>query len=851
MQLLMPIILRKLFLNNVFVAILAKSIILLAILSTGIDAVAQRYKRSKEAALIPAIDYQSLISKADLIYNKPVKLSQAGQPIGNGRMGSLIWTTPQSLNLQVNRVDIFNIDSNSNTFNGNPPDYCGGAGIVSVDFQSHEAVFDDNTFNQHLSCYDGTIETSGKGIKTNAFVWNKEDVMAIKVTDFRSFQTPALITLRALRPSQTIQGKYSAISKLEIIGDKILLIQEFTEDKFFCKSAVALTIPDRKVKAGIAKDTEVKLSALVGSKDYTILISSAATFDRNVDVVAQAIKKLNAATSKGFDKMLASNKAWWHSFWKQSYIQLHSKDGVADYVSENYAYYLYLMASASRGEYMVKFNGMLWTTDGDSRSWGSPYWGANQSCLYNALLTANKIELLNPMFKTYTRMYETCAIAAKQQWRSKGIYIPETVGFDGPVILPDSIASEMSDLFLLNKPWEQRSNAFKNYAVNKNPHLSRWNSVTGYAPFGYVTHIFSRGAKIAYLYWMNYEYTQDKEWLEKFAYPMVKGIAEFYRNFPNMKRASDGKYHIYHVNDNEPVWNGHNTDEEISAMMGILPVAIKASEILNLDADLRPLWKELLQNLSPLPLSSDFPKLNGKPVTFVKSLLPVRNGDASGLPDLNTMPLWCFDLCTMESKDKEMMKVANNTFDAFFPLGINEATPAGTLTMLPAVGALLGRKDATRYLITNQMKALNEKVLENRMDDLEGNQATTAERLGRSSEALQNALCQSIPPNPGEDAIIRVFPAWPEEWDAQFQLLCRGNFLVSSSYRKGEVEYIRVKSQGGKECRIRNPWGDSEIDIYENGGKIKLPGGALISFQTKINGQYTIVRKGYSLVVSE
>ncbi len=826
---------KNFFLNCVFVLIF---------LSTGNDAIAQRYQHSKEAVIIPAIDYQSLISKADLIYGKPVKLSQAGQPIGNGKMGSLIWTSPQVLSLQLNRVDIFNIDSNSNTFNDNSSNYCGGAGFVDVDFQSNEAVFTDNNFNQHLSCYNGTIETSGKGIKTTAFVWNEEDVMAIKIIDSRDYQTPAMVTLRTLRRPVTIHGKHASISKLEVIGDKIVLIQEFTEDQFFCKSVVAIAIPDNKTRAWIAKDTEIKPSTLIGERDYTILISSAATFDRNVDVVAKAIHQLDVAKSKGYENMLASNKQWWHSFWEHSYIQLQSKDGEADYVSKNYAYYLYLMASSSRGEYMVKFNGMLWTTDGDSRSWGSPYWGANQSCLYNALLAANKIELLNPLFKTYTRMYEKCATAAQQQWGSRGIYIPETVGFDGPTVLPDSIASEMSDLFLLNKPWEQRSNAFKNYAANKNPHLSRWNSVTGYAPFGYVTHIFSRGAKIAYLYWMNYEYTQDKEWLVKFAYPMVKGVAEFYRSFPNMKKAADGKYHIYHVNDNEPVWNGHNTVEEISAMMGILPVAIKASEVLNLDADLRPLWKELLQNLAPLPLSSEFSKFKGKPVTFVKSLLPVRNGNASDLPDLNTMPVWCFDLCTLESKDQQRMKIANNTFDAYFPEGINDKTSAGTLTMLPAVGALLGRKDATRYLIPNQMKALNKPVMDNRMDDMEGYQATTAERLGRSSEALQNALCQSVPPTPGEEAIIRVFPAWPEAWDARFQLLCRGNFLVSSSYRNGEIEFVKIKSQKGKKCRIRNPWIGSEIDIYENNKKIKSQGGDLISFQTQTNGQYTIVRKG-------
>jgi len=49
------------------------------------------------------------------------------------------------------------------------------------------------------------------------------------------------------------------------------------------------------------------------------------------------------------------------------------------------------------------------------------------------------------------------------------------------------------------------------------------------------------------------------------------------------------------------VRGGHNTVEEISSMMGIFPAAIRASEILNIDSDLRLLWKEFLQNLSPLP----------------------------------------------------------------------------------------------------------------------------------------------------------------------------------------------------------------------------------------------------------
>ncbi len=76
-------------------------------------------------------------------------------------------------------------------------------------------------------------------------------------------------------------------------------------------------------------------------------------------------------------------------FWSKGFIRLHSEDGVADSIEQNYTYYLYIMASSSRGRFPAKFNEMIWITGGDKRSWGGHYWGANQECMYNALPAAN------------------------------------------------------------------------------------------------------------------------------------------------------------------------------------------------------------------------------------------------------------------------------------------------------------------------------------------------------------------------------------------------------------------------------------------------------------------------------
>src|SRR5439155_5570447 len=134
----------------------------------------------------------------------------------------------------------------------------------------------------------------------------------------------------------------------------------------------------------------------------------------------------------------------------------------------------------------------------------------------------------------------------------------------------------------------------REFAQTKHPHSSRWNWIEksgwengrwtigerGSGPFGNVSHIMATTAKVAYLFWRRYEFTLDREFLRTRAYPMLRGAAEFYRNFPNLAKEADGKYHIHGVNSNESVWGGRDTDEDLSAMRGVLGALLRASQIL-------------------------------------------------------------------------------------------------------------------------------------------------------------------------------------------------------------------------------------------------------------------------------
>ena len=818
------------------------------------------------STVLSPIDFRTHISKSDLIYDAPARTGEEGMPVGNGVMGTLIWTTPTALRYQLNRVDVFANDATTDNFAQRHSDYCSGVGFLDIDFPGYDEVFTGVDFHQKLSCYDAVVSTDGRRVKTETFVWSDGDVMAVKVLDSRG-GSPVVVRMRTLRPPQTNRGDHRAISTLKAEeNNQMTLTQTFSEKEHLCKSAMAVGISGAEAKVWQTNDAEMTLTVKPGNGAFYIFVSTAATFDKDVDITAEALSKLEKAKATGYDDLFTSHNQWWKGFWERSFINLSSLDGVADNITLYYNYFMYIMGSSYRGDFQAKFNGMIWSTGGDRREWGSQFWGANQGCIFNGLFPANRPELLQPVFKMYFNMSPSLARAAEQEWGSKGIYIPETVGFRGLEELPEDIAAEMRDLYLARKPWSEASPAFLTYAATKIPHNSRWNwkqddgwkdgvwqfSNKGGGAFSQVNHLFSRGAKIAYQYWMQYEYSQDKKWLAEIGYPMVKGVAEFYRNFPNLKKEADGKYHIYYVNDNEPIWGAHNTCEELSSIMGLFPVAIKAATILNVDADLRKAWAEVLANLSPLPLSSDFPEMADQPVRFVRGLQPVVQGNIMGLP---FFPMWSFDLVTLENTDKEWMQICNNSFDASFRNGLDKDTRVGVLSNVPVVGTQIGRVDAARFLIPNQINTgenvmasgnsenpLDGIILRNRMDLREGPQTTSVQRLGCVTDALHNALCQSVPPYPGEATIIRVFPAWPEEWDAQYTLLCRGNFMVSSSSKKGVIEFVEIKSQSGIECKIRNPWGTEEVTIYRNGKQFRKTKANLISFPTKVNEVFVLER---------
>jgi alpha-L-fucosidase 2 len=479
-------------------------------------------------------EFSSAIARGDFDYRYPATRSEEGMPIGNGRMGSLVWTTPWAMKFQINRCDVFAEDSSSVSFPHQDDDYASDCGYVDINLASSGPdVFTADSFNQHLHVYDGLITAKGAGVAARVVAWHAHDVLAVEIDDQRQRPEPINIDLRMLRFAQLYfnemnwqltsnhavvvrTANHYATSQLHIRDGAIVLTQRFAEKQFFDSSAVAIAVLGRESRARFLNESTVQLSAVPSAGKFTILIASAATFDRSQDVGGVALNELSAARSEGdFPTLARENAMWWHDFWAGGYVTMHSADGQADFVGANYLYYLYLMASSSRGHYPPRFGGMLWYTNGDMRRWGSQYWHANTDAYYHDLMPSGHLDLMEPFFSLYSRMYDACALAARQQWDSKGIYIPEVTFFNGPEKIPDNLVQEFQDLFLARKPYSRASPEFLAYVQVKNNLNSRYNFLNfgsyingvfvqpdkGAGIFGHCTHFFSGMGGIASLFW--------------------------------------------------------------------------------------------------------------------------------------------------------------------------------------------------------------------------------------------------------------------------------------------------------------------------------------------------------------
>jgi hypothetical protein len=219
-------------------------------------------------------------------------------------------------------------------------------------------------------------------------------------------------------------------------------------------------------------------------------------------------------------------------------------------------------------------------------------------------------------------------------------------------------------------------------------------------------------------------------------------------------------------------------------------------------------------------------------------------GDVDGQnnpEDVWLTPVFPFEDWTLETRDAAASAIVHKAIDlAPRHKSVLQGAALSTAIRTPIAVARSGRGRELPAVFHRYDAAFA--PLPNGMSLFEGPTAASVEHLGLLAMTLQEALVQSVSPRPGEPEVIRVFPAWPEEWDGSFRLLVRGGFLVASRIRKGKVEHVEIESRLGEECRLRNPWGESQA-VCEGSGNRQVLAGEVLRFNTAAGKRYRVARQ--------
>ena len=474
-----------------------------------------------------------------------------------------------------------------------------------------------------------------------------------------------------------------------------------------------------------------------------------------------ALKHAAGVNGARLHELATAHTDWWKQFWLRSYVDVHDK-----VLHDFYYGALYVMGSSSRPGKLPPSLWSNWLTT-DNAAWGGRYFmNYNEEAPYYGIFSSNHAELAQP----YNRM-----VLAQMPWQHNrtaaagyhGTAFQRTFSPFTVVAAPPAPVAVATDKIYKKLPADQKSNG----TFSLLPVVQYW------------------------------EYTRDDNFLRTQLYPAIKDMDAFWRDFA--VRDSKGTYNFEHSSAHEG-GEDLNPSLDVGFALRLARELITTSQILDVDAEMRPVWQNFVDHMTPYPSGT----VDGKPVFYIAEhvqntiknhglfepgdqpinlegpVFPGENlaigGDATQLQTAKN---------SLELMNSWGVTKGGNSFNGFckeFPIAARIGWPADDLVA------------KFKAAILHQWRPSNLTVFQG---------GGGIETVG-SIETIDSMLVQH------ELGVMRVFPDWPTSMDASFtRLRAKGAYLVSSEQHNGTVAFIDIASEHGGSVRLQSPWGARAIHV--------------------------------------
>jgi len=355
-------------------------------------------------------------------------------------------------------------------------------------------------------------------------------------------------------------------------------------------------------------------------------------------------------------------------------------------------------------------------------------------------------ESVQPLFRHFERFVPHAREAAKKLYNCEGVWFP-----------------------IQTDPWGRAT-----------PEARGWDVWTGAA------------AWLAQHFWWHYEYTLDKEFLAKRAYPVFKEVAAFYETY--LVRDPEGRLVTVpsqspencFVGGSSPVSLCIGATMDFELVYDLLTHAIQASEILGVDADKREKWRQILADIPPLQI--------GKHGQLQEWLEDYDETEPGHRHISHLFGFYPGDQITPEETPELTAAVRVSLERRLAHGGGHTGWSASWLCCCYARlregdRAVEYLKHVLKHFATDSLLDLHPP----RIFQIDGNFGCTA--------GIAEMLLQS------HKGIIRILPALPSAWrdGAVAGLRARGGFEIGIVWKDARPRKITVRSTVGGPCRLRLP----------------------------------------------
>jgi alpha-L-fucosidase 2 len=343
-----------------------------------------------------------------------------------------------------------------------------------------------------------------------------------------------------------------------------------------------------------------------------------------------------------------------------------------------------------------------------------------------------------------------------------------------------------------------------------------WLAYTATNPFGRITPSASTrpsqfmngsldplaGAWMSMTLWRHYEFTEGKRFLRDTAYPVIKGAAEFLLDY--MREDEEGNLVIVPSTSPENDYRDPKTGQSIRITVGsayhmsivreVLGAALQGAKITRQDKGLQSELESALARIAPLKIGKD-----GTINEWAEDYEEVHPGHRHVSHLIGLHP---FNQIT--ASDPQMFEAAQKTLKRRLDNGGGHTgwSRAWNINFL----ARLKQGDAARE---NVVKLLQRSTHPNLFGNhppfqIDGNFGATA--------GIAEMLVQS------HDGVIELLPALPGAWHTgrACGLRARGDVQVSMTWEDGELKQIELRSDRQRQVQVR--YGDEVKSLSSNTG---------------------------------